>query len=60
MSLEDLEARTVYCTALAAYEMSLAEPGSLQVKELRSLMRMLNDHRRLAMEQRTGRKIKFA
>ncbi len=53
MSLEDLEARTVYCTALAAYEMSLAQPGSLQVKELRSLMKLLNEHQLLAMEQRT-------
>lgn len=52
MSLEDLEGRTVYFTAMAAYQMSLAEPDSLRVKELRSLMKLLNENRRLVMDQK--------
>jgi hypothetical protein len=43
----ELEAKVLRFAAMAAYEMSLAEPEKLPVKELRSLMRIINEHRRL-------------
>jgi hypothetical protein len=47
----ELEARTLVFSAMAAYELSLAEPEKMRVKEMRSLMKMLQDHRRFAEER---------
>jgi hypothetical protein len=43
--IEELENRTMYCVAMAAYELAMAEPEKLRVKELRWLVKMLQDRR---------------
>jgi hypothetical protein len=53
MSWGDLESRALHSAAMAVYEMSLAEPDKMRVKEIRSLMKMLNEHRRLALDRKT-------
>ena len=47
-NLAELETRTLFFSAMAAYEMALADPEKMRVKEVRSLMKMLQDHRRFA------------
>jgi hypothetical protein len=52
MMWKDLEARTLHSVAMAAYEMSLAEPDKMRIPEMRSLMKMLNEHERLLIDRR--------
>jgi hypothetical protein len=52
MGWDDLQAKTLRFAGMAAYELSLAEPGTMRVKEIRSLMKMVNEHHRLVMEKR--------
>jgi hypothetical protein len=49
MDLKDLESRTLQSAAMAAYELSLAEPDKMRVTEMRSLMKMLSEHKRLSL-----------
>ena len=52
MSWTDLEARVMQSAAMAAYEMSLSEPDQMRIKEIRSLMKMLNDHERRKIDRK--------
>jgi hypothetical protein len=45
--LDELKDRTIYCAAMAAYKLAVAEPEKMQVKDLRVLVKMLHDDRRL-------------
>src|SRR5262245_24599340 len=51
MEWKDLKARTLHSAAMAAYELSLAEPDKMRIPEMRSLMRILNEHERLLMDR---------
>ena len=53
MRWKTLETRTLNYAAMAAFEMSLAEPGQMRVKEIQSLMKMINERQQLWMDQRT-------
>lgn len=52
MGWEDLQARTLRFATMAAYEMSLVEPEKMRVKDIRSLMKMVNEQKRLTLEHR--------
>jgi hypothetical protein len=51
MALEDLETKTLQSAAMEEYELSLAEPDKMRVTEMRALMKMLNERRRLTMDR---------
>ncbi len=48
----ELEARTLLFAGMAAYELSLAEPEKMQVREMRTLLKMLQDSKRSAEERK--------
>jgi hypothetical protein len=50
METRDLEARTVRYAAMAAHEMAMGEPETMPVREIRALMKMVSDHRRMLLE----------
>ena len=51
-NLDELETRTLFFSAMAAYEMALDDPKKMQVKEVRSLMKMLQEHRRFKEDRK--------
>ena len=57
MSLEDLEARTMNFAMMAAYEMSMAGPEKMRIKEMGTLLKMINNHRQLSLERREREEI---
>lgn len=52
MSWDNLEAKVLRFATMAAYELTLVEPGKMRVKEVRSLMKIVNEHHRLVMDRR--------
>lgn len=52
MKWDDLQARALRFAGMAVYELSMAEPEKMRVKEIRSLMKTLNEHHRLVLDRR--------
>jgi hypothetical protein len=51
MTRDELEGMSLHLAAMAAYELSLAKPGKLRVKDLHGLMKILREERRLALDR---------
>ena len=61
LTKEELQKETMHSVALAAHQLARAKPEQLKVSELRGLMKLLLEERRLAQgREATVRKVKLA